>query len=436
MPSLYFTAQSKSGAVQATVFAAKEPPERFSVDDRGQIVRSVVRRGTEERRGATVVGPLLASTIGDLRAAADQAWLRRKTPPGGTEGQPVRAADLFSGCGAMSLGLAEACRALGFRFECAAVYDIDPTALRVYAGIFGLGQREPVDLGSVLQGDLDAPLSRMEEELVRQAGTVDFVIAGPPCQGHSTFNNRTRHADPRNELYFLVARYAQLVKPRWILIENVPTVRKDRSGVVQRTADALETLGYWVVDGIVDLWAIGVPQTRRRHVLIAQAAAIGPRPDLDDLVTPYVTRARPVAWAIDDLLDVSPNDGLDAVNTPDPVTQARIDYLFDHNLFDLPDHMRPDCHRKKSHTYQSVYGRMSWLEAAPTITSGYQTMGRGRFVHPKRRRTITAHEAARLQFIPDFVDFSVVAERSSLGTLIGNAVPPKLSYVIGLELMR
>ena len=98
--------------------------------------------------------------------------------------------------------------------------------------------------------------------------------------------------------------------------------------------------------------------------------------------------------------------------------------------------MRPDCHRKKSHTYQSVYGRMSWLEAAPTITSGYETMGRGRFVHPKRRRTITAHEAARLQFIPDFVDFSSVVERSSLDRLIGNAVPPKLSYVLGLELLR
>jgi DNA (cytosine-5)-methyltransferase 1 len=143
-----------------------------------------------------------------------------------------------------------------------------------------------------------------------------------------------------------------------------------------------------------------------------------------------------VAWAIEDLLDVGPRIGLDAHKTPDPVTQARIDYLFEHNLFDLPDHMRPDCHRKKSHTYPSVYGRMSWQEAAPTITSGYDTMGQGRFVHPKRRRTITAHEAARLQFIPDFVDFSSVVERSSLARLIGNAVPPKLSYVLGLELMR
>src|SRR5256886_2572288 len=435
MHSLYF-AQTKSGAVQPSVFAANEPPERFSLDQRGQIVRSVARRDAGDQPSTTVVGPLVGSNTGDLRSAADLAWLCRKEAPPPADGPAVRVADLFSGCGGMSLGLAEACRALGFRFESAAVYDIDATALRVYAAAFGLPQPEPVDLDTTLQPDLNAACTQAEEELVRRAGAVDVILAGPPCQGHSTLNNRTRHADPKNELYFLVARYAKLVRPKWILVENVPAVRSDRSGVVQRTAEALEALGYWVAHGIIDLWAIGVPQTRRRHVLVAQTETIGPLPGLDDLVTPYATRARPVAWAIEDLLDVTSRDRLDAVKTPDPVTQARIDYLFDHNLFDLPDHMRPDCHRKKSHTYQSVYGRMSWLEAAPTITSGYETMGRGRFVHPKRRRTITAHEAARLQFIPDFVDFSIVVERSSFGRLIGNAVPPKLSYVLGLELLR
>lgn len=436
MHSLYFSTQSKSGPAQPSVFAAKEPPERFSLSDQGQVLRSVARRGSGDGVSTSVVGPLVSTNLGDLRSAADLAWLRRKAGVDTVDGPVVRVADLFSGCGAMSLGFAEACRALGFRFESAAVYDIDATALSVYASTFGVQNPNPVDLGATLQGDLNAGCTPAEEELVRQAGTIDVVLAGPPCQGHSTLNNVTRHADPKNELYFLVARYAKLVKPEWVLIENVPAVRKDRSGVVRRTADALESLGYWVADGIVDLWSIGVPQTRRRHVLVAQSETRGPLLELDDLVNPYHTRPRSVAWAIEDLVDAGPRVGVDALKTPDPVTQARIDYLFDHNLFDLPDHMRPDCHRKKSHTYQSVYGRMSWQEPAPTITSGYDTMGRGRFVHPKRRRTITAHEAARLQFIPDFVDFSGVIERSSLGKLIGNAVPPKLSYVLGVELMR
>jgi DNA (cytosine-5)-methyltransferase 1 len=84
-----------------------------------------------------------------------------------------------------------------------------------------------------------------------------------------------------------------------------------------------------------------------------------------------------------------------------------------------------------------VYGRMRWEEPAPTMTGGFLTMGQGRFVHPKRRRTITAHEGARIQFIPDFFDFSSLADsRALLTETIGNAVPPKLSYVIALELMR
>jgi DNA (cytosine-5)-methyltransferase 1 len=336
----------------------------------------------------------------------------------------------------MSLGASEACRALGYRFESAGAYDVDAQALRVYDGLFGLSQQQPVDLGLTLQSQLDSAVTDLEAEVVRRAGAVDLVLAGPPCQGHSTLNNRTRHSDPKNELYFLLARYAKLVNPKWMIIENVPTVQSDRSGVVRRTADALEALGYWVVTGVVDLWAIGVAQTRRRHVLVAQREDTGSLTSLDDLLESYRTRPRAVSWVIEDLLDLSTSDGVDSVKMPDPVTQTRIDYLFDHNLFDLPDHMRPDCHRKKSHTYQSVYGRMSWSEPAPTITSGFDTMGRGRFVHPKRRRTITAHEAARLQFIPDFVDFSGVKERTVLARLIGNAVPPKLSYVLCLELMR
>jgi DNA (cytosine-5)-methyltransferase 1 len=436
MHNAYFSNQAKSDSVQTGVFAAKGPAERFSLDDEGQVRRSVQSRDSDAPAFESIVGPVISPSGGDLRAAADLAWLCRKTIPEQCHGAPIRVVDLFSGCGAMSLGVSEACRALGYRFESAGAFDIDVQALRVYERLFGLQQQSTVDLARALQNQLDSATSDAESKMVHEVGSVDMVLAGPPCQGHSTLNNRTRHTDPKNELYFLVARYAKLVNPKWVIIENVPTVQSDRSGVVRRTADALEALGYWVISGVVDLGAIGVAQTRRRHVLVAQREELGALAGLEDLVDSYRTRPRALSWVIEDLLDVRASDGVDAVKMPDPVTQTRIDYLFDQNLFDLPDHMRPDCHRKKSHTYQSVYGRMSWHEPAPTITSGFDTMGRGRFVHPKRRRTITAHEAARLQFIPDFVDFSQVKERTILSRLIGNAVPPKLSYVIGLELMR
>lgn len=86
--------------------------------------------------------------------------------------------------------------------------------------------------------------------------------------------------------------------------------------------------------------------------------------------------------------------------------QKRLAYLIRHKLYDLPDNMRPPCHRDKQHSYRSVYGRMRWDKPAQTITTGFGIMGQGRFVHPTRSRTITPHEAARLQGFPDFFDFS------------------------------
>lgn len=76
---------------------------------------------------------------------------------------------------------------------------------------------------------------------------------------------------------------------------------------------------------------------------------------------------------------------------------------FENNLFELPNSERPDCHRLKPHSYKSVYGRMYWDRPAPTITRGFGSTGQGRFVHSLLKRTITPHEAARIQFFPDFL---------------------------------
>ena len=73
---------------------------------------------------------------------------------------------------------------------------------------------------------------------------------------------------------------------------------------------------------------------------------------------------------------------------------------------------------------------------APTITSGFGSIGQGRFGHPYEKRTLTPHEAARVQFIPDYFKFDSALTRVALQKMIGNAVPPKLTYIIGLELFR
>lgn len=127
---------------------------------------------------------------------------------------------------------------------------------------------------------------------------------------------------------------------------------------------------------------------------------------------------------------------VDAVAQSAPATRHRIDYLFDNGLADLPDSQRPACHAGGSHSYKSIYGRLAWDRPAQTVTTGFYSMCMGRYVHPSRRRTITAHEAARLQYIPDWFSFSGVRQRTALAHMIGNAVPSRLSYAVALEWLR
>ena len=82
-----------------------------------------------------------------------------------------------------------------------------------------------------------------------------------------------------------------------------------------------------------------------------------------------------------------------------------------------------------------MYGRLAWNQPAQTVTTGFGSMGQGRYVHPARQRTITPHEASRLQMLPDFMDFSTVSKRKALAQLIGNTVPTALGIAIGEKVM-
>ena len=120
---------------------------------------------------------------------------------------------------------------------------------------------------------------------------------------------------------------------------------------------------------------------------------------------------------------------LDRRPQPTPANLARMEYLLANDLHDLPNDRRPECHRG-DHTYRSMYGRLRWDRPAQTITSGYGSIGQGRYMHPDQPRALTAHEAARIQGFPDYFDFSACRTRSALATIIGNAVPPQLGRAI------
>lgn len=406
--------------------------ESFNCEDDGFIYRSVRRRDGQLTR--TVIGPCVVDS--DLRRAADLSYLRLSQRNHSEANDEVTVVDLFSGCGGMSLGFEEACRAIGSRMRVVLACDTNAHARKVYSQNFGIAEPPPIDL-SRLSSLPDAPRTAFEVGLTRQCERTDVVLAGPPCQGHSNLNNHTRRDDPKNELYYKVARFVKLFEPQLVFIENVPTVIRDYGNVVDRTCEVLSR-DYDVKSYVVDLSRLGVPQRRRRHLVIAVRSGSGKViPTFSEVVERYGVERRPALWAINDIVDMASADGdiLDRVPKIAEITRERIRFLFETGQYDLPNDQRPECHQK-DHTYGSVYGRMRADEPAPTITRGFGTMGQGRFVHPERERTLTPREAARLQFFPDFFSFSGVASRKHLHELIGNAVPPKLSYVFGLEMLR
>jgi len=230
-----------------------------------------------------------------------------------------------------------------------------------------------------------------------------------------------------------MARAAFLFEPQAIVIENVVGSLSDKSGVVHSVEAILRKLGYQVSVGILDCSSLGVPQRRKRMIMIATK---GVGLCVESLHAEYFHTDRTIEWAIKDIADIPRDLLVDRVAVPQPQTKRRIDYLFDNNLYELPNEQRPPCHRNKMHSYDTVYGRLRWDRLSQTITSGFYCMCMGRYVHPEQRRTLTGHEAARLQFFPDFFDFSPAGSRTKLAEIIGNAVPPKGAYAIARSILQ
>ncbi len=368
---------------------------------------------------------------------ADTLALKSIERPASDPSWPVMSvADLFSGCGGLSIGLQRAAHDAGFSLDVRLAVDSDQIALDVYGDVFPAATPVCESIEKVLDGELDSKLTKTEIKLAHEVGRLDFMLGGPPCQGHSNLNNHSRRNDPRNGLYLRMARAAQVLRPSAIIIENVPTVTYDVQKAVHKTIDCLKSLDYDVGAGVVDLSNLGVPQRRRRHIIVAlQEHRFDVQQLVDSLQTPICEHVpRTVRWAIEDLEKDEKDTTFDSASTPYPNNQSRIDWLFDNDRTDLPNKLRPSCHRS-DHSYHAMYGRMNWDLPAQTVTTGFNCMGQGRYVHPSRRRVITPHEAARLQTLPDFVNFSIVQARKQLAKLIGNTVPPLLSFSIGKKVI-
>jgi len=425
--------------------------EKFSFTE-GKVVRTLT---SVSRAWNSAV-----DNLADSELSADSAWWQSFLR-GGTvylDEQPskihtIRSVDAFCGCGGLTLGAAQAAIATGRRLESVAAIDVDEDGLALHKHNFGTKHILQTNASSLVDWHVSGEgiSSRfayepeiLDPSLANEIGKIDLFIAGPPCQGHSNLNNRTRREDPRNLLYITAIAIGVGLQAKAILLENVPEVVNDKSDVVSIAKALLQASGYkWIDSGILAADQLGGAQTRKRYFLIAtRVDDTGDAISIKDVAKALKHDARSLQWAMGDLLKDPYKPLKLGIMDKGPALSAenltRIQHLFENDLHDLPDAVRPDCH-KNGNTYPSVYGRLWWDRPSGTITTGFLTPGRGRYIHPLQPRMLTPHEAARIQSFPDTFKFvineNMPPSRASICKWIGDAVPALLGYAAVLPLM-
>lgn len=321
-----------------------------------------------------------------------------------------KAIDLFSGCGGLTLGLKQA----GFRVVGAV--EIDDLAVETY-------QMNHPEV-RLFRGDirLISPQLVMKELGLKKCD-LDLLVGCPPCQGFSTLRTRKKTSsvdDPRNDLLYDFIRFVKEIRPKAVMMENVPGLAGDeRFGAFQ---SELRGLGYLVEAKILDAAGFGVPQRRRRLIAIAGRNQIIP------LAKPGAYR-----YTVRETIGYMPEPG-DSGDPLHDLPEKRSERVMSlirkvpkngGSRGDLGEEDQLDCHRR-CNGFKDIYGRMAWDDVSPTITGGCVNPSKGRFLHPEQDRCITLREAALLQGFPMSYRFSLRRGKFPAAQMIGNALPPEL----------
>ena len=256
-------------------------------------------------------------------------------------------------------------------------------------------------------------------------GELDLLSGCPPCQGFSTMrtkNGGRKIREPMNNLVFEIVRFARVLEPKAIMIENVPGLAKDVR--IRRLCDRLRRLGYFADYKVFDAADYGVPQRRKRLILLAGKGANIPFAD-------RVLRGRSVKAAIGHL--PAPGESGDPLHNYKVARSDSVSNLIrmlpkdGGSRSSLSQDAQLACHRRCD-GFKDVYGRMAWSKQAPTITSGCINPSKGRYLHPEQDRAITLREAALLQGFPLRYEFLLDRGRYPAAWMIGNAFPPNFAY--------
>lgn len=345
-----------------------------------------------------------------------------------------RVIDLFAGVGGLSLGFEKK----GFDVVLANEYDAS-----IAASYIANHKNTKMIVGDITSLDLEDTFGKL-------AGTIDVVIGGPPCQGFSQKGQRKTIHDERNFLFKYYVSVVELVNPKYFVMENVPNLLTAEGGYFRHEIEELfNKLGYSLEYGVLNASDYGVPQNRRRAVIIGKLDGDAPK-------LPVPKRNDVTIWdAISDLAYLESGEGSEEQEYKYP---AESDYekmlrkdsskLFNHRatkhsplalerLVLIPPNagreVLPEEHLTKS-IYSGTWTRMKKDEISVTITTRFDTPSSGKFTHPFLNRAITVREAARIQSFPD--NFRFVGNKGSQMKQVGNAVPPLLAAAIAEVIMN
>lgn len=332
--------------------------------------------------------------------------------------------DLFCGVGGLTCGLKKA------GLDVVAGYDLDVTCEYSYThnnhSLFINRNIEDVDGKEI-------------KKLLR--GYNVKILAGcAPCQPFSRHQkdkkDRAKHKDWK--LLYQFARLVEEVQPHIVSMENVPELEKEK--VFEDFVVTLKKQKYYVTYKVVDAADYGVPQRRKRLLLLASKKK--------EIIFIEPTHKQPVTVreAIGDLPSIragecNNTDRLHITSSLSDINLKRIQHSIPGGSWkDWPENLMLECHKKKKgQTYTSVYGRMSWDDVAPTITTQFTGYGTGRFGHPEQDRALTLREGAMIQTFPRDYSFLPLNKEliiKDISRQIGNAVPPRLGEIIGLSIIK
>jgi len=341
--------------------------------------------------------------------------------------------ELFAGAGGLALGLKQA------GFTTVFANDVDPDG----CASFELNHPE----SEVVCGDIhDIDFCDVKDRLAPDG--IDLVAGGPPCQGFSTVGSKNER-DPRNSLFYEFIRAVSELSPKCILFENVSGFKRMYHG---RAFDALVTelneLGYTCVHGVLNASDYGLPQHRKRTVVLGWKSDSTPiqlpvPSHASDLGLFNLQPRRTLMEAISDLPPLSVGDAqfeykTEPQNEYQQIMRDGVAHLTEHNsakyghkmqeilslipkggsINDLPERLRPKSY------FGNTYAR----------TRNFGTPSSSRCVHPFQNRALSTRDGARLQSFPDSYKF--VGGKGSKNLQIGNAVPPILGRALGRVLFN